>query len=134
MANPRIYFHMNIPGQLVRPVIFKLFKDTIPNNAENFCALCTREKGTGHSGKPLHYKGSFFHRVIPNFMCHRGDFTVGNGTGVHDENFIKKHNGPGIRSMANAGPGTNRSQFFICTTKTEWLDESTLCLVRLLRE
>ena len=130
MSRPRVFFDVTIGGRPAGRIVFELYNDIVPKTAENFRCLCTGEKGTGRSGKPLCYRGCTFHRVIPEFMLQGGDFTRGNGTGgesiygtkFEDENFRMRHTKPGLLSMANAGPNTNGSQFFITTVVTSWLD------------
>lgn len=139
----RTFFDITIGGEPLGRIVFELYTDVTPKTAENFRALCTGEKGAcvTNPSKKLHYKGSTFHRIIPNFMCQGGDFTNGNGTGGEsiygakfaDENFNRKHNVKFLLSMANAGANTNGSQFFITTATTPHLDGKHVVFGRVIK-
>ena len=125
-----VYFDVKIGNEEPERITFGLYCETVPKTTENFRALCTGEKGMGLSGKPLHYKGTRFHRLIPGFMAQGGDFTHGDGRGgesiyghkFEDERFCHAHSKPYMLSMANAGPNTNGSQFFITFKSTPHLN------------
>ena len=126
-----VFFDISIGGKPAGRIEIGLFGETVPITAGNYLHLCLCDSGVGkRTGAPLCYKGTPFHRIIPRFMNQGGDFSNKNGSGgesiyggsFNDENFEVKHSGPGYISMANAGPNTNGSQFFITTVETPWLD------------
>eukprot|EP00126_Sphaerothecum_destruens_P010582 Sdes_comp20780_c0_seq1m16851 len=122
---PRVFFDILIEGKSQGRIVMELCSDIVPKTVQNFVSLCENESGAS-------YRNTIFHRIIPGFMCQGGDFEFANGTGGYsafpdrrtfsDENFVLKHTGAGTLSMANSGPNTNGSQFFLCFGKTEWLD------------
>merc|ERR1712216_701272 len=127
-GNPVVFFDITIGGHNAGRIKMELFADEVPKTAENFRQLCTGEFRKG--GTPVGYKGATFHRVIKGFMIQGGDIIKQDGTGsisiygtqFDDENFNRKHDQPGLLSMANSGPNTNGSQFFITCDKCDWLD------------
>ena len=135
-----MFFDIAVGGVSVGRIKMELFADVVPRTAENFRQLCTGELRDKSSGKPLGYKGCAMHRVIKDFMIQGGDFVKGDGTGClsvygtkfADENFVGRHTGPGLLSMANSGPNSNGCQFFITCAETDWLDDKHVVFGRVL--
>ncbi|CAI0474132.1 unnamed protein product [Linum tenue] len=136
--NPIVFFDITIGTIPAGRIKMELFADIVPKTAENFRQFCTGE--FRKAGLPVGYKGCQFHRVIKDFMIQAGDFVKGDGSGCtsiyghkfEDENFVAKHTGPGLLSMANSGPGTNGCQFFLTCAKCDWLDNKHVVFGRVL--
>lgn len=136
----RVFFDISTGGRPSGRITMELFNET-PRTSENFRALCTGEKGVGMSGVPLHYRGSKFHRIVPQFMIQGGDIIKKDGTSGEsiygpkfaDENFLRRHSEPGLLSMANAGRNTNNSQFFITTAPCLFLDGKNVVFGRVIQ-
>lgn len=126
--NLKAYFDISVNKKAAGRVVFTLFGKDCPRTALNFYHLCRGDKVDPESGNKLHYKGTKFHRIIPGFMCQSGDILKGDGTGsasiygktFGDENFLFSHDQAGLLSMANRGPNTNGSQFFITFADCGW--------------
>ncbi|KAI0794968.1 allergen [Abortiporus biennis] len=122
-SGPDVYFMISINGTPAGRIVFRLFDSVCPHTARNFRELATGQHGFG-------YHKSSIHRVVKDFMIQGGDITRGDGTGgrsiygniFEDENYVVRHDRPGLLSMANRGPNTNSSQFFITTVPAPWCD------------
>ena len=136
----RVFFDIEIDRERAGRIVFELFDDVVPRTCENFRMLCTGERGVGSSGRPLHYKGCRFHRIITKFVITGGDIVRGNGTGgesvyggyFDDENFTIRHDAAGLLSMANSGPNRNGSQFMITLAPCPWLDNKHVVFGRVI--
>ncbi|KAK7032961.1 peptidyl-prolyl cis-trans isomerase cyp11 [Favolaschia claudopus] len=141
MSRPRVFLDFAVANEPLGRVIFELFTDQVPKTCENFRALCTGEKGLSTSGVPLYYKNSISHRIIKDFMIQAGDFTKRNGTGGEsiygstfaDEDLSHSLDAPGLLCMANKGPNTNGSQFFITLRPCEHLDGKHVVFGKVIR-
>ena len=117
------FFDISIDSEYIGRIIFEIFDDIVPQTAYNFRMLCTGEKPVKDGEHKLHYRGSKFFRIVPGKIVQGGDITRNDGRGgisiwkddFIDENFEVKHFKAGMLSMANRGPDTNNSQFFINT-------------------